>query len=333
MLDDDFNLDDLERGVRVPISIPLDDDGNFDRVCPNKDCRHEFKVLFDDWRDKVPDAAAYCPVCGKQSEPTTFNTPDLDRYIEEVGMAFAMGIVDRSMEQMARDFNRSQSRGGFISMSMDYRPGVKPVPIPSSAAEQMRQQFTCEKCSCKYASIGAAFFCPACGHNSAQSTFDQTLSIVRRNIDSLDHVEAAVLAGQGKDAARDFVREMLEGQLGRLVGAFQRLAEAIFDQLPGRSSIKVRRNAFQNLQESSDLWEQAGKPRYENVLSAKNYARLNTLFQRRHVLEHREGIVDQQYVDRSGDIAYKPGERILVSKTDIGDTADLIELLAIELRK
>lgn len=100
MFDDAFDLDDLEGGVQIPISIPLDDDGYFDRLCPNDECCHEFKVLFDDWRDKVPDDAAYCPVCGKQSEPTTYNTPDLDRYIQDVGMAYMSGALDKTMKNL-----------------------------------------------------------------------------------------------------------------------------------------------------------------------------------------------------------------------------------------
>ena len=38
----------LSQGVKVPIDLPLDDKGYFDRKCPHVECRADFKVLFDD---------------------------------------------------------------------------------------------------------------------------------------------------------------------------------------------------------------------------------------------------------------------------------------------
>ena len=61
-------FDDIIRGLqRIPeqqtisVSVPLDDDGYFDRRCPAEECGAAFKVLFDDWRGKVPDERAGAP--------------------------------------------------------------------------------------------------------------------------------------------------------------------------------------------------------------------------------------------------------------------------------
>lgn len=333
-------FDDLERAlrgfdqtVRIPISIPLDDDGYFDRLCPSKQCRHEFKVLFEHWEAKVPDEAAYCPLCRHRTDPTDFNTPELDAYVADVAQEYAAGLIDQAMTEAARAFNRSQPRDGLIKMSMSYQRGVRPIVLPANAADAMRQKFTCETCGCRYASIGAAFFCPACGHNSAQTTFDQTLLLVRNNVSTLDAIAETIASNSGPDMAKDFKRELLEASLARLVSGFQRLAEAVFDQLPNRPQVTPRRNVFQNLQESSDLWEQVGRARYENLLDANEFRGLTILFQRRHLLQHREGIVDQAYLDKSSDSAYSLGQRIVVSPNDVQRLADLTEKLAEHLRK
>ena len=42
----------LER-MNVPIQLPLDDDSYLDRKCPSEHCQSEFKVQYEDWRDKV----------------------------------------------------------------------------------------------------------------------------------------------------------------------------------------------------------------------------------------------------------------------------------------
>lgn len=323
----------LDGSVEIPISIPLDDDGYLDRVCPNTNCRHEFKVLFDDWESKVPNDRAYCPLCRHNTDPTDFNTPELDAHISDVAQAYAAGVIDQAMTDAARAFNRSQPRDGFIKMSMSYHPGGTPVIFPVAAADSMRQRFTCEACGCRYASIGAAFFCPACGHNSARSTFDQTIELVRKNVAALESIRTTIANQFDDDAARDFVRETLEALIGRLVSAFQRLAEALFDELPNRAQFNPRRNVFQNVAESSDLWEQAGKGRYEHALDPQEFSDFVILFQRRHVLEHREGIVDQAYIDKSGDRSYAPGQRLVITRSDVERLVDVAEKLARHLRK
>jgi hypothetical protein len=47
----------------------------------------------------------------------------------------------------------------------------------------------------------------------------------------------------------------------------------------------------------------------------------------RHLLAHRQGIVDDDYVRKSGDASRKPGQRIIVRKGDVCDCATLIERL------
>ena len=48
---------------RILRAIRAGREGYFDRVCPNKKCAGEFKVLFADWKDKVKDEAVFCPFC------------------------------------------------------------------------------------------------------------------------------------------------------------------------------------------------------------------------------------------------------------------------------
>ncbi len=56
-------LQELSRPRQVSISVPLDEKGYYDRECRNPECRGAFKVLFEDWRDKVSDEVVFCPFC------------------------------------------------------------------------------------------------------------------------------------------------------------------------------------------------------------------------------------------------------------------------------
>ena len=46
------------------------------------------------------------------------------------------------------------------------------------------------------------------------------------------------------------------------------------------------------------------------LLDAPETADLTIFFQQRHLLAHREGIVGQEYIDRSQDFTYRAGQKI-----------------------
>src|SRR5438067_112951 len=189
----------MEGGSQLPISIPIDNDGYLDRRCPSEACQADFKVLMEDWKAKVSDDQVFCPICREEAKATEWNTPEQQEYIRQVGINYMQGLIGQALSQDASDFNRRQ-RPGFINISMSYKPGTPTLVVPISAAEELRQKFTCEQCGCRYSSLGAAFFCPACGHNSAESTFSQTIETVQKSLAALPAIREAVRAAADEDA-------------------------------------------------------------------------------------------------------------------------------------
>lgn len=318
--------------ISVPIEIPIDNDGYFDRRCPSDACQSDFKILFEDWKNKVSDAQVFCPICREEAQAVEWNTPDQVEYIERVALNRISGIIENALSQDARDFNRKQSPG-FVQVSMTYKPGAPTLIIPISVAEELRQKFSCEQCGCRYSSLGAAFFCPACGHNSAESTFAQTMEAVRKSLAVLPAIRVAVQATSDADVAKNTAREILENSLGRIVGAFQRVVEALFDRTPRAATVRRRKNVFQNLAESSALWRTATGKGYEDFLSLIEMADLLRLIQQRHLLAHREGIVDEDYINKSGDKTYALGQRLVIQETAVNRAAYLASKLVEKLRK
>ncbi len=113
----------------------------------------------------------------------------------------------------------------------------------------MRLRIICTACGCRYAVIGAAFFCPACGHNAVDLMCSQAVSSIRSALDSLPEVRAAI---PDRDTAEITVRLIAENGLQSADTAFQRYAEVLYTRYS--SLPPLRRNAFQNLRDGSDLW-------------------------------------------------------------------------------
>jgi hypothetical protein len=309
----------------VPIQIQLDDERFLDRRCPAEECGAAFKVFFDDWTAKVPDDEAWCAICGETDDPHEFNTPDQQRQIRDAGIAHLSGQLDTAFKRARKP---TQSFGGLVSMTWSYKPGAPPMVVVAEAAPLMTQRSECETCGCRYASVGAAFFCPACGHNSARTTFAGALATVRSLMDLADRMPSVV---SDRDAAADAMRHMAENTLVRVWSSFQRFAEAIYKATLASAATQARRNAFQNLEVSDKLWRGAVGKTYADMLDKTEYRDLVRLVQARHVLAHQDGIVDVDYVAKSGDRRYTVGQRLVVTAAEVRRLADLTEKLAAAL--
>lgn len=265
----------------------------------------------------------YCPTCRFEADSRQWFTTEQVEHIQRVGLEELKGQLGQAFQGGTRRANQRTPKGGLISFSLSYKPDRREYVAPLEAAEIFEQSSTCEVCGCRYASIGAAFFCPACGHNSARSTFTAAIDGIRAGLDFLPKLAESL----GKDAAADIGRGIVENSLVKLVTAFQRLAEAMYEPLPEPKEMPGF-NAFQRLADGSRLWRAAVGRGFDDILGLDDLAEVGRAYQQRHVLLHEDGIVDQQYIERSGDTSYKVGQRLVVKPSSVLRAADLIEKLA-----
>ncbi len=315
----------LEAGHRIAVPMPSDADGYFDRECPSAECQFEFKVHADDWRDKVRDEEVFCPFCGHTADSDEWWTQEQVKHAEKIAFAYVQDSVAHAVRRDANRWNRRQPRRSFISTTMTVTDRPCQVLLLTPAAESMRLRITCPDCACRYAVIGAAFFCPACGHNAADLMFSQSITGIRNALGALAGFRAAI---PDRDIAETTARLIIESGLQNAVTAFQRYAEA----LHARCSPAVprpRRNAFQNLSEGSALWHATSGKKYSDYLDTGELIALTRFFQQRHLLAHTQGLVDADYIARSGDAAYRVGQRLVVREIAVHECLTLIEKLAV----
>ena len=313
-------LSQLDGTTRIPVQISCDEEGYFDRECGSEDCQFQFKVHLDDWKVKVRDEEVFCPFCGHTADSTEWNTHEQTEHLKQAAIAHLRSTVGGALKRDAARWNRRQPRNSFISMTMKVDSRPQHIALPPSAAESMRLKITCPACECRYAVIGAAYFCPSCGHNAADQVFAQTITGIRQSLEALDSVRNAI---QDRDTAESTVRLIVENGLQNAITAFQRCAEALFANLP--SSTTPRRNAFQNLAEGNRLWYSATGRSYNDHLTEGELVGLARFFQQRHLLAHTQGIVDEDYISKSGDTRYRPGQRIVIQPDIVHDTINLVE--------
>lgn len=309
--------------VEVPISVESDEQGYIDRECPAEACTFTFKVHGEDWREIVRDEAVWCPFCGEERDASAWWTTEQIESGQQAALAKVGDLLNGATRRDAASFNRRQPKRSFLSMTMRVDARPQTVTLPAAVSAPMELKITCETCQCRFAVIGSAYFCPACGQNSADRVFQQSLRTIVATLDNLD----AIVAGlPDRDAAHNTRRLLVEDSLQRIVTAFQRYAEALFAR--HASSPKARRNVFQNLTEGSALWEQVYGVGYSAHLDTSGLDTLKRYFQQRHLLAHCDGIVDADYLAKTGDPVYRPGQRLVVREAAVRECLTLVTELA-----
>lgn len=307
--------------VTVSATFEPDEDGYLDRQCADARCDYAFKIHDDDWARLIQgQGQAYCPRCRCKAGEQSWFTHEQVKHLQNKAVNTLSSRLGRAMKQDALHFNRRQPRGGFITMSMkvDGRPKVIPLP---KVAEVLQVRITCDQCSCRFAVIGTGYFCPACGADQVSSVFGRSIGAVKNGLANLDAIRGAI---PDRDLADDTVRNIVEGSLQNLVAALQRYLDRLYENHTGNIPPK---HAFQRLIQGSELWKAETGQTYENLIGATELARLTRYFQQRHLLAHRQGVVDAEYIQKSGDTSYQTGQRLVVKDNDVQDAAILVERL------
>jgi Zn finger protein HypA/HybF involved in hydrogenase expression len=310
-----------EHGISIPIES--DEKGYLDRQCPFEGCEFLFKIHQNDWKTVEKKQTIWCPLCRHEAPADQWFSIAQVEHARKQAVALVNGEIHDALVSDAQRFNRKQPRNNFISMTMKIQGGhVQTSVIPAAAVDQMRLEISCEKCNAQFAVIGNAFFCPLCGHNSVTNTYADSLRKIRVKRDSIDVVRRALIQTTGKDEAELTCRSLLETCITDGVVAFQKFCEGLYIPYGIAPS-----NAFQRLDQGSELWKKAIGIGYDDWLEQIELDGLKILYQKRHLLAHSEGIVDGQYLKKSGDGTYKEGQRIVVSANDIDELTNYLDRL------
>ncbi len=304
------------------MDILPDKDGYIDRACHRTGCMAWFKVNKEDWKQLFKDETVFCPFCGYSAPSDEWNTLEQQKQLEDQAVRQFESELNKAIHKDVKKFNRSQSGDGFLKMSMSFNGKTSFLNLPAKALEGMEQHIQCDKCGARYAVIGSAFYCPCCGTNSARQIFNNTMNLVRAKIRNIPIIRDD-LSKNDKDNAARICKSLLESSISDLVIALQKICEAVYPTMSG--AVATKGNVFQRIDDGDRLWKSVCGYGYSDWLTANEYSMLKKYFQQRHVLQHNDGIVDQDYIDKSKDNSYQLGQRLIIRETDVNEFADIVD--------
>lgn len=285
----------------VSIDLPVDREGYLGRQCPSADCRGYFKVTPGTGL-AVEDCG--CPYCGRRDDAQAFATDAQQKYAVSVVEHQFVAELNRQFGQLGR--RSPPSRGGFgIGLSLTVTPARLPW-IRHYQERTLETPLTCE-CSLRYTIYGVFAFCPDCGvHNNLQ-ILQSNLGIIAKQVE---------LALTLKEPLRT---KLLDNALEDCVSTFDGWARAVVDvhYLEKSRPKELENLSFQNLEGVRKKLTDAGLIDLVSQVPSDAWQGLVRLFQKRHVLSHRMGVIDEDYIKKTADPGAVVGRKVSVTPDEI----------------
>lgn len=270
-----------------------------------------------------------CPYSGHQAPDEDFTHLDDIEAVRKHVLWLAESDIHDWLGNLADDFNRSQPRDGFLSMTMSVEPRHRPRPL--AIREDLLRGLDCEVCRRSYGVYALALFCPDCGAPNLALHFRRETELVGEQIslaDQLDSEDRAEIAYRLMGNAHEDVLTAFETTMKTVYRHLVR--EHRPDDVPRLCTKKTIGNAFQNLERARDRFADLGIDPF-TVLSPDDLDYLGLNIQKRHVLGHNLSMADEHYSEITQD--QQPGETVRLLGAEIHRFAELCLVVVSDLER
>lgn len=300
-------------GNQIRVSLPTDENGYTGRECPDQDCEGYFKIVFG---TGLPDATqCHCPYCGHSADQSDFATRDQIEYAKSVAMRKITDAVVKDLKGLEFDI---KPKGPFgIGMSMKVKPGP-PHPVHYYREKALETHVVCANCTLHYAVYGVFAFCPDCRQHNSIQILDKNLEVVGKMLDMAGTVQA------------ELADRLIENALEDCVSAFDGFGRELCRVYAGKAAdpAKADRASFQNLEGARQVMRNLYSIDLDTGLEPDDWAKAVRGFQKRHVVAHKMGVVDEEYVRKTGDLRAVVGRKVAVEADEVRELARILTRVA-----
>jgi hypothetical protein len=301
-------------GNNFSIPIRPDEQGFTGRECPEPSCEGYFKIEFGTGL-KGEGLSCHCPYCGHTAGHDHFWTKAQIKYAQSSVLREITNAVHKDLKALEFDH---KPRGDFgIGFSMKVKPG-RPTPIHYYREKQLETEVVCTNCTLRYSVYGVFAFCPDCGQHNSLQILDANLEVVGKMLD--------LAAGAEKPLAEKLIENAMED----CISAFDGFGRELCRLHAGKAIDPARavKTSFQSLDGAkTNVLKDFGHDLSAHV-TPDEWALAVRNFQKRHLIAHKMGVVDDSYIAKSGDMTAIPGRKVSISAEDVSNTLAVVRKLA-----
>ncbi|MCP9804291.1 hypothetical protein KBY75_12000 [Cyanobium sp. T1G-Tous] len=285
------------------VTIEKDEEGYLGRECP--ECEKYFKIKPG---TGVPDFSdCYCPYCRHLGPQDHFWTKQQIEYAQSV----AINKVSGDLLDMMKKMEAKPKRNQFISIGISVKG--KPTPIAYYSELELEEKIECKNCALQYAIYGAFGYCPDCAEHNSQQIVEGNFGLVLKILDL------------AKSASPEVNSKLIENGLEDCISAFDGFARE-------RCSEEYPKLSFQNIVVAKEKLDKFGIDIVDG-LSGSEWDFVVAQFQKRHLLAHKMGVVDEEYIKKTGCHPAQLGKKVLITEVDVMSLISHLKVIVANLSK
>ena len=274
--------------MEFSVIIKPDEDGYTGRECPA--CEKYFKIKFG---TGLPDATdCHCPYCNRVGPQNEFWTKQQIEYAKSVALNKISGDFLKQMKKL----EKRPDRNAFISIGITVKG--QPTPIAYYSEEELEEHVACAVCTLQYTIFGAFGYCPDCGVHNSQQIVNANFDLVLKILDLASIADGEIKA------------KLVENALEDAVSAFDGFGREHCSNLTHKISFQNISGAKDKLLREEGLDITAG-------LGADRWNFICEQFQKRHLLAHKMGIIDEEFVQKTWHSPSLIGRKVPITENDV----------------
>jgi hypothetical protein len=303
-------------GNQISVPMPRDADGLLGRECPAPKCESYFKIQPG---TGLPgkDLPCHCPYCGHTAAPNQFFTKAQIEYAKSVALNQLTGALLKDMKSL--EFNHPP-RGGFgIGISMTVTG--QPTPIRYYREQKLETEVVCDQCTLRYMIYGVFGYCPDCRVHNSRQILTKNLELVEKLLGVAETQEFALAIALVENALEDCVSAF---------DGFGRETCRVFASKATKPEIAAEIR-FQNVASARDRVRAQFGVDFSVGVTPAEWGHVLKAFQKRHLLAHKMGVVDEDYLSVTGDSRAVLGRKISINAPEVRELVAHLKVLGSEL--
>lgn len=311
-------MDHLRRlGNSFSIPIPADENSLTGRECPQPGCEGYFKLEFGTGL-KGEGLPCHCPYCGHTAVHDQFWTKEQIEYAKSVAMRKIADAIHKDFKKL--EFNHKPKGLFGIGISMKVKPGDS-APIHHYREKMLETEIVCVNCTLRYSVYGVFAFCPDCGQHNSIQILGKNLEVVGKVLDLAEGTE--------KELAEKLIENALEDCVSAFDGFGRELCRVHAKR--ARNPAKLEKVNFQNLEGARTHFLDLLEIDLSAGVTPDEWRAATMGFQKRHLVAHKMGVVDQDYIIKTSDTRAVAGRKIGIGADEVRGLARIISAIALRV--
>lgn len=247
-----------------------------------------------------------CPYSGTVADDDAFVHPDdVKAAVEMVGHDVVQDVQEALSEVFKNAFRNSSTNKGFLKVTTNVNT---PKPRPHFPRQDLMRELVCDHCGRDYGVFAIGLFCPDCGAPNLRLHFVRETELVEDQVDIAEEI-----AGDKEELAYRLLGNAHEDVLT----AFEATLKTIYlhgKSVAGSNPLPRVGNDFQNVDKATKRFAELELNPFA-TLSDEEMDSLRLNIQKRHVIGHNLGVVDDKFAIYGNDA--KVGETVTLVGDDI----------------